>query len=96
MDINVLYEDSHVIVAVKPSNLISESTPDQKGFADSRRTQTAISAPYIALITASAESWSMPKLRPQHQNFPHSCSSIYCARNILPSFTVSQALRPIL
>ena len=34
MDINVLYEDSHVIVAVKPSNLISESTPDQKGFAD--------------------------------------------------------------
>lgn len=34
MDINVLYEDAHVIVAVKPSDLISESTSDQKGFAD--------------------------------------------------------------
>ena len=34
MDLNLLYEDAHLIVAIKPPELVSEQTPDKKGFAD--------------------------------------------------------------
>ncbi len=34
MDLNLLYEDAHLVVAIKPPELVSEQTPDQKGFAD--------------------------------------------------------------
>lgn len=30
----ILFEDAHIIVCIKPASLSSESTPDQKGFAD--------------------------------------------------------------
>ena len=30
----LLYEDRHLWVAVKPPHLLSEQTPDKKGFAD--------------------------------------------------------------
>ena len=31
---DILFEDAHLIVCVKPANLSSESTPDKRGFAD--------------------------------------------------------------